>query len=160
MLQTADDPPAFIIVRTKGWLTGSKDVLDKVKDPKFADPVNPNSYKYRVNLTMETGDDRYAFLNTLMWIASGCRRNHEGISPSLTLQSNLHEVKQSRLMMNSYIRFIPRELVSTAALPVQYVFSCMCVCACVTVFERAILDGENWVSSTLFCCLFFYTIYF
>lgn len=88
MLQTADDPPAFIIVRTKGWLTGSKDVLDKVKDPKFADPVNPNSYKYRVNLTMETGDDRYAFLNTLMWIASGCRRNHEGIYFSLFPESN------------------------------------------------------------------------
>ncbi|BCR89683.1 DUF3237 domain-containing protein [Aspergillus chevalieri] len=79
MLQTADDPPAYIIVKTNGWLTGSKDVLDKVNDPNMADAVNPNNYKYRVNLSMETGDDRYAFLNTLMWIGSGCRRGHEVI---------------------------------------------------------------------------------
>lgn len=78
VLQTADDPPAFIIVKTEGWLTGAKDVLDKVNDPNIADTINPNTYKYRVNLSMETGDERYAFLNTLMWIASGCRRGHEG----------------------------------------------------------------------------------
>ena len=80
VLQTADDPPAFIIVKTEGWLTGAKDVLDKVNDPSIADTINPNTYKYRVNLSMETGDERYAFLNTLMWIASGCRRGHEGQS--------------------------------------------------------------------------------
>ena len=108
MLQTADDPPAFIIVRTKGWLTGSKDVLDKVKDPKFADPVNPNSYKYRVNLTMETGDERYAFLNTLMWIASGCRRNHEGMFFFFFAPPGFMNATDKDL---SYIRFIPRELV-------------------------------------------------
>jgi hypothetical protein len=79
VLQTADDPPAFIIVKTEGWLTGAKDVLDKVNDPNIADTINPNTYKYRVNLSMETGDERYAFLNTLMWIASGCRRGHEVI---------------------------------------------------------------------------------
>ena len=78
MLQTADDPPAYIIVKTDGWLTGAKDVLDKVIDPTMTRAVNPNTYKYRVHLSMETGDDRYAFLNTLMWIGSGCRRGHEG----------------------------------------------------------------------------------
>ncbi|KAL4960050.1 uncharacterized protein BDV14DRAFT_193269 [Aspergillus stella-maris] len=77
LLQTADDPPAFIVVKTSGWLTGAKDVLDKLNDPQSADGINPNSYKYRVNLTMETGDDRYTFLNTLMWVASGCRRGQE-----------------------------------------------------------------------------------
>ncbi|PYI21690.1 hypothetical protein BO86DRAFT_454204 [Aspergillus japonicus CBS 114.51] len=79
MLQTADDPPAYIIVKANGWLTGSKDVLDKVNDPTVADGVNPNTYKYRINLSMETGDERYAFLNTLMWIGSGCRRGQEVI---------------------------------------------------------------------------------
>ncbi|EIT82488.1 hypothetical protein F9C07_8853 [Aspergillus flavus] len=82
MLQTADDPPAFIIVKTNGWLTGAKDVLDKVNDPGVADTINPNTYKYRINLTMETGDERYAFLNTLMWVGSGCRRGHEVIFDS------------------------------------------------------------------------------
>ncbi|KAE8146747.1 hypothetical protein BDV25DRAFT_161873 [Aspergillus avenaceus] len=79
MLQTADDPPAFIIVKANGWLTGAKDVLDKVNDPNVADTINPNTYKYRINLSMETGDERYAFLNTLMWVGSGCRRGHEVI---------------------------------------------------------------------------------
>ncbi|KAJ5612241.1 hypothetical protein N7510_005435 [Penicillium lagena] len=82
MLQTADEPPAFIIVRTEGWLTGAKDVLEKVNDPGMADGVNPSTYKYRINLSMETGDERYTFLNTLMWIGSGCRRGQELIFDS------------------------------------------------------------------------------
>ncbi|KAL5339580.1 hypothetical protein BJX70DRAFT_148884 [Aspergillus crustosus] len=82
LLQTADEPAAFIVVKTTGWLTGAKDVLDKLNDASMADGINPNSYKYRVNLTMETGDDRYTFLNTLMWIASGCRRGQEIIFDS------------------------------------------------------------------------------
>ncbi|KAL2830292.1 hypothetical protein BDW59DRAFT_141368 [Aspergillus cavernicola] len=77
LLQTTDDPPAFIVVKTSGWLTGARDVLDKLGDASMADGINPNSYKYRVNLTMETGDERYTFLNTLMWISSGCRRGQE-----------------------------------------------------------------------------------
>ncbi|KAJ5110047.1 hypothetical protein N7532_002692 [Penicillium argentinense] len=79
MLQTADDPPAFIIVKAEGWLTGAKDVLEKVNDSSMADGINPSSYKYRINLGMETGDERYTFLNTLMWIGSGCRRGQEVI---------------------------------------------------------------------------------
>lgn len=93
VLQTADDPPAFIIVKTEGWLTGAKDVLDKVNDPNIADTINPNTYKYRLNLSMETGDERYAFLNTLMWVASGCRRGHEGRSRySCSLRSHANNL--------------------------------------------------------------------
>ena len=79
MLQTDNNPPAFIVVKTNGWLTGSKEVLEKLSDPSVADNVNPASYKYRVQLSMETGDERYGFLNTLMWIASGCCRSQEGM---------------------------------------------------------------------------------
>ncbi|KAJ5368058.1 uncharacterized protein N7496_007818 [Penicillium cataractarum] len=79
MLQTADEPPAYVIVRAEGWLTGAKDVLEKVNDPTMADGINPSSYKYRINLSMETGDERYTFLNTLMWVGSGCRRGQEVI---------------------------------------------------------------------------------
>ena len=81
MLQTADEPPAFIVVKTSGWLTGAKDVLEKLADPNVADTINPNTYKYRINLSMETGDERYAFVNTLMWIGSCCRRGHESTQP-------------------------------------------------------------------------------
>ncbi|KAJ5439066.1 uncharacterized protein N7458_010064 [Penicillium daleae] len=79
MLQTADEPPAYVIVRAEGWLTGAKDVLEKVNDTAMADGINPSSYKYRINLSMETGDERYTFLNTLMWVGSGCRRGQEVI---------------------------------------------------------------------------------
>lgn len=78
ILQTTDEPPAWIVVKTDGWLTGAKDVLEKVNDANLADGVNPSTYKYRINLAMETGDERYTFLNTLMWVGSGCRRGHEG----------------------------------------------------------------------------------
>ncbi|KAH8705630.1 hypothetical protein BGW36DRAFT_435535 [Talaromyces proteolyticus] len=85
VLQTADEQPAYIIVKTKGWLTGAKDVLEKLADPNVADSINPSTYKYRVNLSMETGDDRYAFVNTVMWVGSGCRRGHEVIIDSFRL---------------------------------------------------------------------------
>lgn len=81
MLQTADEPPAYIVVKTNGWLTGAKDVLEKLADPSVADTINPNTYKYRINLSMETGDERYAFVNTLMWVGSCCRRGHESTQP-------------------------------------------------------------------------------
>lgn len=68
------------MVKTQGWLTGSKDVLDKLNDPNVVDTINPSTYKYRVTLQMETGDERYAFVNTLVWVGSGCRRNQESKS--------------------------------------------------------------------------------
>ena len=114
MLQAADDPPAYIIVKTNGWLTGSKDVLDKVNDPNMADAVNPNTYKYRVNLSMETGDDRYAFLNTLMWIGSGCRRGHEGTLLQFFLLQLFH-TNWSR----SHLRFVPCQLGQCPCLPMM-----------------------------------------
>lgn len=78
MLQTADEPPAYIVVKSNGWLTGAKDVLEKLNDPNIADTINPSTYKYRINLSLETGDERYAFVNTLMWVGSCCRRGQEG----------------------------------------------------------------------------------
>ncbi|EZF32317.1 hypothetical protein H101_04099, partial [Trichophyton interdigitale H6] len=79
LLQTSDEPPAFIMVKANGWMTGAKEVLEKVADPTVADSINPNTYKYRVNISMETGDERYAFVNTIMWVGSGCRRGSEVI---------------------------------------------------------------------------------
>lgn len=82
IVQTVDDNPAYILVKTTGWLTGSKDVLEKINDPSVSDTVNPTTYKYRISLTMETGDERYAFVNTVMWVGSGCRRSQESESPT------------------------------------------------------------------------------
>lgn len=78
LLQTADEPPAYIAVKTSGWRTGSRDILEKLQDPAQADTVIPTTYKFRINIELETGDERYAFVNTCMWIGSGCRRANEG----------------------------------------------------------------------------------
>ncbi|KAL9108043.1 MAG: hypothetical protein Q9227_007149 [Pyrenula ochraceoflavens] len=77
LLQTHDEPPAYIAVKTSGWRTGSRDVLEKLADAVQADGVNPNSYKFRIFIELETGDERYSFVNTCMWIGSGCRRANE-----------------------------------------------------------------------------------
>ena len=78
LVQTNDDPPAMIIVKTKGWWTGAKDVMEKIhSDPMEADIVAASQYKFRVNIELESGDERYIFLSTQMWIGSGCRRVNE-----------------------------------------------------------------------------------
>lgn len=59
-------------------MTGAKDVLEKLSDPSMADSVNPTTYKYRIHIALETGGERYAFVNTVMWVGSGCRRSSEG----------------------------------------------------------------------------------
>lgn len=72
-------------MKTTGWKTGSKDVLERLQDPAQADGVNPNSYKLRLNVELETGDERYGFVNTLMWMGSGCRRGAESkLNPIIT----------------------------------------------------------------------------
>jgi len=78
LIQTNDDPPAMIIVRTKGWLTGPRDVMEKLhNEPEDADTVPANQYKFRVNIDLETGDERYGFLSTGIWLGSGSRRANE-----------------------------------------------------------------------------------
>lgn len=79
LLQTSDDPPAFITIKSSGWRTGSKEVLEKLADPQMADTISANQYKFRMNIELETGDERYQFLNTCMWVGSGCRRGTEGM---------------------------------------------------------------------------------
>ena len=88
LLQTNDEVPAFICVKTSGWRTGSKDVLEKLNDPLHADQVNPNTYKFRLNIELESGDDRYNHVNTGMWVGSGCRRGAEG--ETISKQVSLH----------------------------------------------------------------------
>ncbi|KIW96717.1 uncharacterized protein Z519_02108 [Cladophialophora bantiana CBS 173.52] len=74
LLQTNDDPVAYIIAKTRGWRTGPKDVLERLNDPLVADTIPANHYKFRITVELETGDERYAFLNTCLWVGSGSRR--------------------------------------------------------------------------------------
>ncbi|EXJ63008.1 hypothetical protein A1O7_03452 [Cladophialophora yegresii CBS 114405] len=80
LLQTNDDPPAYITARHKGWRSGPKDVLERLNDPTVADTVPANQYKFRMTVEFETGDERYAFLNACLWMASGSRRLGESKS--------------------------------------------------------------------------------
>jgi hypothetical protein len=67
-------------VKSTGWRTGPKELLEKMAaDPETADTTPPNQYKFRLNVELETGDERYAFLNTAQWVGSGCRRANEVI---------------------------------------------------------------------------------
>ncbi|KIW26715.1 uncharacterized protein PV07_06526 [Cladophialophora immunda] len=74
LLQTNDDPPAYITAKSRGWRTGPKEILQRLNDPAVTDSVPANQYKFRTTLELETGDERYAFLNTCLWVGCGCRR--------------------------------------------------------------------------------------
>lgn len=80
LLQTSDEPPAYISVKTNGWRTGSPEVLSQLTDPKLADKVDPNSYKFRLFIELDTGDERYKDkINCGMWVGSGIRKSSEVI---------------------------------------------------------------------------------
>ncbi|TGO77891.1 hypothetical protein BELL_0087g00260 [Botrytis elliptica] len=80
LLRTHDDPPAHIAIKTHGWRTGPPEVLAQLADPALADQVDPNSYKFRLFIEMETGDERYCSkVNCGMWVGSGMRKGAEVI---------------------------------------------------------------------------------
>ena len=78
LLKTDDATPAYICIKTNGWRTGPRDVLEALADPDRADTVDPTTYSFRIYISMETGDERYAFLNTAMWVGSGIRQSAKG----------------------------------------------------------------------------------
>ncbi|KAI9712038.1 MAG: hypothetical protein M1820_001747 [Bogoriella megaspora] len=78
LLQTSDDPPAYIAVQTSGWRTGPPEVLSKLFNPDEADKVSPYEYRFRISIRLETGDERLGGkLNEGMWIGSGARLGNE-----------------------------------------------------------------------------------
>lgn len=80
LLSTHDSPPAYIVVKTEGWRTGPKEVLEALADPERADSVDPSAYSFRLFIRLETGDERYAdAVNYGMWIGSGMRKDREVI---------------------------------------------------------------------------------
>ncbi|TVY40614.1 UPF0311 protein [Lachnellula subtilissima] len=80
LLETYDKPPAHIAIKTHGWRTGPPEVLAQLSDPELADKVDPDSYKFRLFIEMETGDERYRDkVNCGMWVGSGMRKGAEVI---------------------------------------------------------------------------------
>ncbi|KAK4098790.1 hypothetical protein N658DRAFT_431344 [Parathielavia hyrcaniae] len=77
LMQTNDEHSALIICKMTGWLTGDRDVMERLQDPVAADNVAAHRYRLRVNIELETGDERYQEVNTGLWTASGCRRGAE-----------------------------------------------------------------------------------
>lgn len=61
-----------------GWRTGPREVLEALGDPTRADSVPPTMYKFLLYVNLETGDDRYRFVNTGMWVGSGMRKGAQG----------------------------------------------------------------------------------
>lgn len=59
LLKTDDEVPAYIVIKTRGWRTGPRNVLEKLLDPVLADGVRPEEYSFRLFVSMETGDERY-----------------------------------------------------------------------------------------------------
>ncbi len=77
IIQTDDEYPALIVCTIKGWLIAEKELMERLQDPVAADNVAAHRYQFRVNMELESGDERYSELNTGMWVGSGCRRGTE-----------------------------------------------------------------------------------
>lgn len=78
LLKTDDENPAYICIKTNGWRTGPREVLEAMADPAKADSIDPTTYSFKLYIFMETGDERYSFLNKQMWIGSGIRHGAKG----------------------------------------------------------------------------------
>ncbi|KAK5711715.1 hypothetical protein LTR15_012310 [Elasticomyces elasticus] len=61
---------ATIYLQTTGTRTGKKSVLSKLGDDTS---ITPDQFKMRLNLTMETGDPRYSWINQGVFVASSGR---------------------------------------------------------------------------------------
>lgn len=59
-----------IYLQTTGTRTGDLAVLEKLGDDET---VSPDSFKMRLHLTMETGDERYSWVNSGVFVASAGR---------------------------------------------------------------------------------------
>jgi hypothetical protein len=68
-LETADG--ALIYVRNRGYRHGPREVLAQLA---AGENVDPGLYYMRTTPLFETGDERYAWLNRIVAVASGARR--------------------------------------------------------------------------------------
>ncbi|QUC18011.1 uncharacterized protein UV8b_02252 [Ustilaginoidea virens] len=72
VLQTTDQPPAILEMRTRGSLSGPCDVLDSLLGLGQSKDIDPRLYGFRMFATVKTPDKRYAeIVNCGLWVASG-----------------------------------------------------------------------------------------
>ena len=71
-LETHDG--AVIYLRTTGTRTGRREVLEALGEGK----IGPDQFRMRLNLTFETGDARYSWLNDGVFVASSGRVGSQG----------------------------------------------------------------------------------
>ena len=71
-LQTSDG--ALIYVSNSGYRHGPAEVLRRLS---AGEPVDPSAYYMRTTPRFETGEERYAWLNRIVCVASGARRAAE-----------------------------------------------------------------------------------
>lgn len=113
LLRTSDG--VFIQVQTRGWRTGPKDVLQRLSDAarEGGDKVpggapSPHEYKFRLEIEMETDarNEKYAWLNTAMWIGAGVRSGRQG-ELFLSARKSSHDSKLTSRSRRSSLRRIP-----------------------------------------------------
>lgn len=68
-LETADG--ALIYVRNRGYRHGPAEVLKRIS---AGEDVDPSLYYMRTAPSFETGDQRYAWMNRMVCVATGARR--------------------------------------------------------------------------------------
>lgn len=68
-LETSDG--ALIYVRNRGYRHGPPEVLKRIS---LGEDVDPSLYYMRTTPSFETGDQRYAWLNRMVCVATGARR--------------------------------------------------------------------------------------
>ena len=68
-LQTEDG--ALVYVRNRGYRHGPPEVINKLA---AGEPVDEKLYYMRTTPSFETGDQRYAWLNRIVCVATGARR--------------------------------------------------------------------------------------
>ncbi|KAG8424676.1 hypothetical protein J3458_001448 [Metarhizium acridum] len=72
VMQTTDQPPAVLEMRTRGSLSGPCDILDSLIGPGQSKNIDPRQYGFRMFATVKTPDKRYAeIVNCGLWVASG-----------------------------------------------------------------------------------------
>lgn len=75
VVQTSDEQPALLEMRTRGSLSGPADVLDTLLSPRAPKDIDPRRYGFRMFATFKTSDKRYAeIVNCGLWVASGAWR--------------------------------------------------------------------------------------
>ncbi|KAM0201297.1 hypothetical protein ACHAPI_002172 [Fusarium lateritium] len=75
VIQTSDEQPALLEMRTRGSLSGPADVLDTLLSPRAPKDIDPRRYGFRMFATFKTSDKRYAeIVNCGLWVASGAWR--------------------------------------------------------------------------------------